>query len=143
MKDKPVRFVLLLLLLSLVTSACTLTLTPEAPSMANPASVHCAEQGGTVDIRTDDDGGQVGYCQFDDGSECEEWAFFRGDCQPGEFPNSTQSANPASVYCGEEGGTTEIRSDDSGQFGVCVFDDGNECDEWALFRGECAPGATE
>ena len=55
---------------------------PEA-GIANPASVYCEEQGGRLEIRTDADGGQVGICVFDDGSECEEWAFFRGECAPG------------------------------------------------------------
>jgi hypothetical protein len=50
--------------------------------MPNPASVFCEEQGGQVDIRTEN-GGQVGYCLFPDGSECEEWALFRGECVPG------------------------------------------------------------
>lgn len=47
--------------------------------------------------------------------------------------------NPASVYCTEQGGTLDIREDDSGQYGVCIFDDGSECEEWAFYRGECAP----
>jgi putative hemolysin len=53
------------------------------PGLANPASVYCEEQGGVVDIRTADDGGQVGICVFADGAECEEWAFYRGECAPG------------------------------------------------------------
>ena len=28
-------------------------------------------------------GGTAGYCVFPDGSECEEWAYFRNECQPG------------------------------------------------------------
>jgi len=105
--------------------------------MPNPASVYCEEQGGTVEIRTDTDGGQMGVCVFADGSECEEWAFFRGECAPA----IADMPNPASVYCEEQGGTVEIRTDaDGGQMGVCVFADGSECDEWAFFRGECSPG---
>jgi uncharacterized protein len=50
--------------------------------LANPASVYCQEQGGTVDIRTDESGGQVGYCVFSDGTEVEEWAYYRGEAQP-------------------------------------------------------------
>jgi putative hemolysin len=48
-------------------------------------------------------------------------------------------ANPASVYCQEQGGTLEIRSGEGGEVGICVFADGSECEEWAFFRGECAP----
>jgi putative hemolysin len=50
----------------------------------NPASVYCEDQGGTVEIRTGADGGQSGICIFADGSACEEWAFFRGECAPGD-----------------------------------------------------------
>lgn len=58
----------------------------EQPGVANPASVYCEEQGGTVDIRTDESGSQIGYCLFSDGSEVEEWAFYRGEAEP-EVPN--------------------------------------------------------
>ncbi len=54
--------------------------------LANPASVFCEEQGGTLEIRTDEAGDQTGYCMFDDGSECEEWAYFRDECAPGDNP---------------------------------------------------------
>ncbi len=49
--------------------------------MPNPASVFCEEQGGQLEFRTEN-GGDVGYCLFLDGSECEEWNFFSGDCLP-------------------------------------------------------------
>jgi putative hemolysin len=48
-------------------------------------------------------------------------------------------ANPASTYCAEQGGASEIRTaEDGSQSGVCTFPDGSECEEWAFFRGECA-----
>lgn len=46
--------------------------------MANPASVYCVQQGGTLEIR-DETGGQVGYCHFANGQVCEEWALFRSN----------------------------------------------------------------
>lgn len=45
--------------------------------MANPASVHCQKLGGTLQIRTDKDGGQYGLCHLPDGRVCEEWALMR------------------------------------------------------------------
>lgn len=48
--------------------------------------------------------------------------------------------NPSSVYCAEQGGTEETREDPEGQRGVCIFPDGSECDSWAYYRKECAPG---
>jgi len=54
--------------------------------IANPAATHCVEQGYTSQIRTAADGSQYGVCIFPDGSECEEWAFFRGECSPAAKP---------------------------------------------------------
>lgn len=50
-------------------------------------------------------------------------------------PGPIGMANPASVHCEREGGRLDIRRDsDGGQYGVCVFADGRQCEEWALFR---------
>ena len=57
---------------------------PHSTQLANPASVFCEEQSGSLETRTDADGNQNGYCIFADGSECEQWAFFRGECKPGQ-----------------------------------------------------------
>jgi putative hemolysin len=52
-----------------------------------------------------------------------------------------QLANPASQNCATRGGTLKIeRRPDGGQFGVCVFTDNYQCEEWAMFRGECPTG---
>ena len=47
--------------------------------LANPASVYCTERGYTLEMR-DGPNGQTGVCVFPDKSECEEWAFLRGEC---------------------------------------------------------------
>ena len=60
------------------------TAQPGGAGMPNPAAVYCEEQGGRVEIRTAADGGQYGVCIFPDGSECDEWAFYRGECDPGD-----------------------------------------------------------
>ena len=52
--------------------------------LPNPASLHCGEQGGTLEIREDDEGNQYGVCKFQDGTECEEWTFREGKCAPGD-----------------------------------------------------------
>lgn len=56
--------------------------TPVA-GLANPASTYCIEQGGQLEIQSTESG-QIGVCRFSDGTVCEEWAFFRGECRPGE-----------------------------------------------------------
>ncbi|WP_246604778.1 putative hemolysin [Aquisediminimonas sediminicola] len=43
-------------------------------------------------------------------------------------------ANPASVYCGAQGGRLDIRSTPNGDVGICHLPDGQNCEEWALFR---------
>lgn len=56
------------------------TPTSEPGGLPNPASKYCVDQGYELEIRTDESGNQYGVCIFPDGSECEEWAFFRGEC---------------------------------------------------------------
>jgi putative hemolysin len=51
--------------------------------------------------------------------------------------DSSQIANPASVYCEDNGGILDIRSDEQGnQYGICLKNE-KECEEWAFYRGEC------
>jgi len=52
--------------------------------------------------------------------------------------DNTQLANPASVYCLENGGNISLRTDaNGGQYSVCILNNGTECDEWKYYRGEC------
>ncbi len=50
--------------------------------IANPASVYCIQHGGQSVIKTDTNGSQYGICQFSNGSTCDEWKYFRGECTP-------------------------------------------------------------
>ncbi|VVB75053.1 Uncharacterised protein [Candidatus Tiddalikarchaeum anstoanum] len=96
----------------LLVSGCTITVNSDGTisgnnqgtnntQLANPASTFCIERGYTNEIRTSPDGSQTGYCVFPDGSECEEWAFYRGTCVAGntqvesnhETGNSNQNDN--------------------------------------------------
>ncbi len=52
--------------------------------IANPASVFCRDHGYRLEIRAAPDGSQSGVCVFPDGSECDEWAFYRGGCGAGK-----------------------------------------------------------
>jgi putative hemolysin len=52
---------------------------PQA-NMPNPASVYCEQNGNKLEIRTAADGSQNGICILPDGSACDEWAYFRGEC---------------------------------------------------------------
>jgi putative hemolysin len=57
-------------------------------NMQNPASVYCEQNGNTLLIQTAADGSQSGVCVFPDGSTCDEWAFYKGECSPTMKPTS-------------------------------------------------------
>jgi putative hemolysin len=83
------KFLILPVLLAVVlaSSGCVRTPPSNNPSnqtaMANPASVKCVNDGGQDKLVYGPDG-QYGLCLFPDGSVCEEWAYFRGNCSKGE-----------------------------------------------------------
>jgi putative hemolysin len=152
-KNISIAVVLGLFVLSACSAQTPQSATPTATTardtitIANPASAYCEEQGFKMETRTAQDGSQYGVCMFEDDTECEEWAYYRGECKLGDMdvaPAPTASpagiANPASTYCVEQGGASEVRrGEDGSQYGVCTFPDGSECEEWAFFRGECTP----
>ena len=52
--------------------------------LANPASVYCEQEGGSI-IFHETDEGTAGYCYIEEGIVCEEWEFFRSNgtqCNP-------------------------------------------------------------
>ncbi|WP_051062708.1 putative hemolysin [Ilumatobacter nonamiensis] len=53
----------------------------------------------------------------------------------------SEEANPASVFCVEQGGSVDIVDDGDGEAGICEFPDGTRVDEWDYFR-ENSPDAT-
>ena len=56
----------------------------------------------------------------------------------------TKLANPASENCISHGGThTTGRSPKGGEFGVCLFEDNRQCEEWALLLGHCPVGGVK
>jgi len=52
-------------------------------ALGNPASMKCAADGGETRI-IDSTEGQYGVCLLPDGSVCEEWAYFNGNCTAGD-----------------------------------------------------------
>jgi putative hemolysin len=98
-------FTLLTLIVSVLSTSCS----PRAASptavlnMANPASVYCEENGGRLEFREGANGGVIGVCVFPDGSSCEEWAYFRGECGPAA-PISPTPAVPAGPTSDASGG---------------------------------------
>lgn len=100
------RLTLLTIALMALTACAPLSPTPEPAAtgtpeanLPNPASVHCREMGNTLDIRTEADGSQHGVCVLPDGTECDEWAYFREECGP---------ATPAVEATTTPGGPEEV-----------------------------------
>ena len=61
-------------------------------------------------------------------------------CAPEDGQTDSPSvglANPASVYCQGLGFEEETRENGYGQYGVCIFPDGTECDTWDFLAGRC------
>ena len=78
---------------------------PMAPT-PNPASAYVAFLGYKEEIRKDDQGNEHTVCIFPNGSECEEWPFFRGICGK-EYS-----------YCSRKGCETYSISEDKGAYNV-------------------------
>jgi len=56
------------------------TNTGDVAQIANPASVFCQQNSGTLEIVTDANGAQSWLCHLPDGTTCEERAYMRGEC---------------------------------------------------------------
>ncbi len=112
--SRKILFTIYLLIGMLVLAACTSNpVTPtSSANMPNPASVFCEQNGGKLDLRQEATGGVAGICVFSDGSECDEWAFYRGECKSGEkqmtveptvSPRETEPAPTATVEIASDG----------------------------------------
>lgn len=52
----------------------------------------------------------------------------------GDDDSPTDEANPASVYCIDQGGEVEIVDTGDGETGMCNLPDGTTVDEWEYYR---------
>ena len=80
-------FTITMILMALTACSALQVQTPDSAAtetsqanMPNPASVYCEQQGNKLEIHTAADSSQSGICVFPDGSTCDEWAYFRGEC---------------------------------------------------------------
>jgi putative hemolysin len=94
--------VVIAILCAVLVSGCRLT-TPEAPGaetqigLANPSALYCEEQEGEYEIVSGADGSQEGVCRFGEGSECEGWSFYRGECGPESSEEAPAVAQPTAI----------------------------------------------
>ncbi|MBA7716977.1 hypothetical protein ES703_126062 [subsurface metagenome] len=75
------------------------------------------------------------------GCNSSERAKLRGENEPGvrrEKQKFVGMPDPSAVYCARLGYKIKVVTDDEGgQYGVCIFPDGSECEAWAFYRGKC------
>lgn len=135
------------LVATMVSYAFTIKLQPvpaqkSTGQIANPASVNCHKQGGTLAIKKHSDGGEYGVCIFEDNRQCEEWAMFRGECPVGGIKIAGY-ITPAAQYCAITGGKYNImgNSNTDQEQGTCTFKNGKTCDVWDYYAGKCNPQA--
>ena len=95
--------------LTIVLMALTACTTHQV-NMPNPASVYCEQNGNKLEIQTASDGSQSGLCIFPDGSTCDEWAYYRGECSPAAPISSTTATTVEATTEGSGGGAEEQAS---------------------------------
>src|SRR5512135_2548156 len=97
----------LFMILSMALTGCA---APQAQAnVPNPASVYCTQNGNQLEIHTSADGSQHGICGFPDGSACDEWAYYRGECGPAR-PTSPAPATTVEAATAASRGTEEQAS---------------------------------
>ena len=74
------KLLILTLLVVLTLTACG---GEDKSTLANPAAVHCQEQGGILQTVYSPDG-EDALCIFDNGSHCWQWDYFNEECNVGE-----------------------------------------------------------
>ncbi|PSU91609.1 DUF333 domain-containing protein [Photobacterium kishitanii] len=74
------KILLIALSAAAIMTGCKTLPAPGTANMSNPAADYCVQHGGTHKITTNKDGSQAGVCEFDNGSQCDAWAFKRGTC---------------------------------------------------------------
>ena len=118
---------------------CREPLAQTPTTLANPASVHCRDLGGTTRIERTPRGDQYGVCVFPDNRQCEEWALLRGQCPAGGL-RVAGYVTPAARYCAITGGsyTVTSASNTASEQGSCKLPNDRICSAAAHFDGSCA-----
>jgi putative hemolysin len=118
-KEGKMKIIFTFVIILMALTACTAPQTQATPepavtdmpqvNMPNPASVYCTQEGNKLEIRFTADGSQNGICIFPDGSACDEWAYYRGECGPAVQRTPT-SAIVVEATSTVSGGTEEQAS---------------------------------
>ncbi len=120
-------------------TACT----AHQANMPNPASVYCEQEGNKLEIQTAADGSQSGTCVFPDGSTCDEWAYFRGECGPAGQKNPTPAVTVEATTEASGGGPggSGGTGDNNGAGGYMPPGASEEIADWQGVIKSTEPGA--
>ena len=118
MKTKTLGLVALLAIGVLALAGCNKTPAEENAELANPASVYCEENGWTLQIED-----WAWLCMFADGSYCEEWSYFSGECKQGEIMYNTISDEVTPTAYEVDYGTSDVYSDEDLESAVSTIMD--------------------
>ena len=111
-------------------------------TLANPAAEYCKKMNNRYEIRAAADGSQYGVCILPEGTECDEWAYYRGEC-PASAKSGTPSPDLAENYCLSNNNMYQTRKDAAGnEVGVCILPSGKECDALGYYKGTCNESTT-
>jgi putative hemolysin len=146
LRKSPFLKLLFAFCIAMLVGCASTTMAQSAPAhtppgkIANPASINCVRQGGTLVIRKRGDGGEYGICVFADNRQCEEWTMFRGDCPVGGI-DITGYLTPAARYCVITGGKYQVTGNGhtEREAGTCTLRNGRTCDARDYFSGKCSP----
>ena len=117
---------------------------PESPGnttgagIPNPAAEYCTSQAGNLyKIRAASDGSEYGVCILPDGTVCDEWEYFRGNCTAAAG-SAEPVTDPAENFCLARGYMYQTRTDANGiEKAYCIFPDGNGCEAYDYYLGKC------
>jgi len=97
-------------------------ITPNSSSnsanLPNPASQNCLDHQGRLEA-LEETAGTLNICKFPDGSECEEWQFYRGECQKGQTTKADTS-HPYRGWLSKKSGNYFFKSETGVEYNLQV-----------------------
>lgn len=119
-----ISFILITLVCMMLSTSCYAgqSTSPGEVNMPNPASTYCEDQGYKLEVITAANGNQSSLCIFPDGSFCDEWAFFRGDCGPTNLTADKLTIETIELTGNPDPETLQFSSVDGRQFTAADFE---------------------
>lgn len=92
--------------------------------LPNPAAQNCLDKGGELGY-LQETAGTLGICKFDDGSECEEWQFFREECQKGQYQKA-DTTHPYHGFISKSGQNYTFKTESGVEYSLSLTKEENQ-----------------